>query len=285
DSQEQEDELLALQSIFGPEEFCRKEPNGGGEIRVHAELPAGFSVAIKEGEILSQYEISFLPPLLLNFDLPEDYPSSAPPSFTLTCSWLSHTQVQNLVGEELFARYDRLLLQNSLERMPGVCPRQHLWDPRRFPQLCCQAFGVGCFSFCVFFLLLDVVYCPRRDCGSAVIREESSKAAMCPACGFAFCVACRKTYHGADECVSEGLVDLWKDYVSGGKERKRLLESRYGRSVLTLTLESLLSEGWTAVNTKPCPNCFAKIEKNGGCNVMHCSRCHEVFCWVCLAKL
>lgn len=61
-------------------------------------------------------------------------------------------------------------------------------------------------------------------------------------------------------CVSEGLVDLWKDYVSGGKERKRLLESRYGRSVLTLTLESLLSEGWTAVNTKPCPNCFAKIE-------------------------
>lgn len=51
DSQEQEDELLALQSIFGPEEFCRKEPNGGGEIRVHAELPAGFSVAIKEGKM------------------------------------------------------------------------------------------------------------------------------------------------------------------------------------------------------------------------------------------
>lgn len=42
---------------------------------------------------MSQYEISFLPPLLLNFDLPEDYPSSSPPSFTLTCSWLSHTQV------------------------------------------------------------------------------------------------------------------------------------------------------------------------------------------------
>lgn len=45
------------------------------------------------GELVSQYEISFLPPLLLNFDLPENYPSSSPPSFTLTCSWLSHTQV------------------------------------------------------------------------------------------------------------------------------------------------------------------------------------------------
>lgn len=30
-------------------------------------------------------------------------------------------QVQTLVGEELFGRYDRLLLQNTLERMPGMC--------------------------------------------------------------------------------------------------------------------------------------------------------------------
>lgn len=52
-----------------------------------------FLIIFSVGEILSQYEISFLPPLLLNFDLPEDYPSSSPPSFTLTCSWLSHTQV------------------------------------------------------------------------------------------------------------------------------------------------------------------------------------------------
>lgn len=47
------------------------------------------------GETLRQYEISFLPPLLLTFELPEDYPSCSPPSFTLTCSWLTHTQVIN----------------------------------------------------------------------------------------------------------------------------------------------------------------------------------------------
>lgn len=50
------------------------------------------------------------------------------------------------------------------------------------------------------FFLLDVVYCPRRDCGTAVIRDKDSNAAMCSVCGFAFCVACRKTYHGADHC-------------------------------------------------------------------------------------
>ncbi len=37
--------------------------------------------------------MSFLPPLLLTFELPEDYPSSSPPSFTLSCSWLTLTQV------------------------------------------------------------------------------------------------------------------------------------------------------------------------------------------------
>lgn len=30
-------------------------------------------------------------------------------------------QVQTLVGEDLFGRYDRLLLQNTLERMSGMC--------------------------------------------------------------------------------------------------------------------------------------------------------------------
>lgn len=51
DLEEREDELVALQSIFSSEEFCRNEPNSGGEIRVNAELPAGFSVAIREGKI------------------------------------------------------------------------------------------------------------------------------------------------------------------------------------------------------------------------------------------
>lgn len=49
DLEEQEDELLALQSIFSSEEFGRNESKVGGEIRVCMELPSGFTVAIKEG--------------------------------------------------------------------------------------------------------------------------------------------------------------------------------------------------------------------------------------------
>lgn len=54
DSEEQEDELLALQSIFSSEEFGRKKSNVGGEIRVCVELPAGFTVAIKEGKTTNE---------------------------------------------------------------------------------------------------------------------------------------------------------------------------------------------------------------------------------------
>lgn len=51
DTEEQEDELLALQSIFSSDEFVRDELKAAGEIRMSVELPAGFTVAIKEGKI------------------------------------------------------------------------------------------------------------------------------------------------------------------------------------------------------------------------------------------
>ncbi|XP_034385160.1 E3 ubiquitin-protein ligase RNF14-like [Cyclopterus lumpus] len=179
------------------------------------------------------------------------------------------SQVKCLVGEELFSRYDRLLLQSTLDHMA------------------------------------DVVYCPRRVCGSAVIVEKSSAAAQCSVCSFAFCVACKKTYHGTDNCLGkrktkiweaqqanvdlpqsqEGLSALWDDYASGSKQRQRLLENRYGRSTMRATVEECLSEDWMAFNSKNCPHCFWKIQKNGGCNMMTCSQCGQLFCWSCLTRL
>lgn len=50
DPEEQEDELLALQSIFDPEEFVRSESRSAGHIRVSVELPADFTVVLKEGK-------------------------------------------------------------------------------------------------------------------------------------------------------------------------------------------------------------------------------------------
>lgn len=50
DFEEQQDELLALESIFGSKDFCRNESNVGGEIRMYVELPEGFTVTFKQGK-------------------------------------------------------------------------------------------------------------------------------------------------------------------------------------------------------------------------------------------
>lgn len=67
DIEEQEDELLALDSILGSEEFVRKESKAAGEIRVSAELSADLTVALREGKLsrplnyhLYQAEYAFL---------------------------------------------------------------------------------------------------------------------------------------------------------------------------------------------------------------------------------
>ncbi|XP_062280595.1 E3 ubiquitin-protein ligase RNF14-like [Scomber scombrus] len=439
DLEEQEEEMLALQSIFDPEEFVRNEPKSAGKIRVSVELPAAFTVSLREGEMLRQYEISFLPPLLLTFELPENYPSSSPPSFTLTCSWLTHTQLSALTAHLIdlyqttggavvlfswvqFLREDALRFLNidsrlelpsdehntrnssqdtqscnvsapsseadpdktqspsSLSLTPaqalqsqlliydaaqkqkvfastffdcGVCfmgwPGSQCVQLMEYGHVFCKAClanfcevqikegnvqGVTCpqadctatpapaeikslvgeelFSRYDRLLLQstldsmpDVVYCPRRTCGSAVILEKGSNVAICSLCNFVFCVTCKKTYIGTGVCCKkkkqtvkdslqahvdlpqskEGLMALWDDYVSGSKQRQHLLESRYGGNTLNVTVEGCLTENWLVLNSKNCPYCFCRIQKDRGCNRMICSQCNQLFCWGCLAKV
>ncbi|XP_055778659.1 E3 ubiquitin-protein ligase RNF14-like isoform X3 [Salvelinus fontinalis] len=198
----------------------------------------------------------------------------------LTCpepecsSTATPSQVKRLVGEELFTRYDRLLLQSTLDRMA------------------------------------DVIYCARKACAAPVVLEPDTTAALCPSCRYAFCTICRKTYHGTSNCklrantlltsgsdsaaessnacvpqTEAGLQGLWEDYASGSEERRMFLEKRYGKHILNTLLEESLSQGWKGQNSKECPSCRANIQKNGGCNKMACFTCGQYFCWVCLSIL
>ena len=82
----------------------------------------------------------------------------------------SFLQVRELVSPELYSRYDRLLLQSSLDTMA------------------------------------DIMYCPRKACGCAVMVDWESGMGSCAACNYIFCVYCKRVYHGVSPCkISSGL--------------------------------------------------------------------------------
>ncbi|KAG9465650.1 hypothetical protein GDO78_017962, partial [Eleutherodactylus coqui] len=170
DQEAQVDELLALTSIYSDTEFKRNNAAPGGEIQLCLELPADFEISIKSNSATNssadnfENTVSFLPPIVLNFELPPGYPSTTPPNFTLSCKWLTPTQVKDLVGEQLFSRYDRLLLQSSLD------------------------------------LMADIAYCPRLTCQTPVLKEQKSAMCICSACQYAFCIYCKRAFHGISYC-------------------------------------------------------------------------------------
>ncbi|KAM9299333.1 E3 ubiquitin-protein ligase RNF14-like [Gastrophryne carolinensis] len=163
----------------------------------------------------------------------------------------SHGQVKELVGEQLFSRYDRLLLQSTLD------------------------------------LMSDVVHCPRPSCHTPVMLEPGETMAICLGCQYAFCTLCRKTYHGVYPCelTSEELALLRDDYLAADKEGKRCLEKQYGKHIFQISVEELRNMKWLQQNSKSCPRCGTFIQKIDGCNKMTCSRCGQLFCWLCAKEL
>ncbi|KAM9440467.1 E3 ubiquitin-protein ligase RNF14-like [Clarias gariepinus] len=161
------------------------------------------------------------------------------------------SQVKLLVGEDEFARYDRLLLQNTLD------------------------------------LMSDVMYCPRRSCGSAVVLEPDSTMGLCPGCRYAFCTLCKHAYHGLFHCLpsSQELHDLHGEYMAASKDRKRFMELRFGKQAMRRVVEETCSKKWLKKNSKSCPCCGCHIQKIEGCNKMTCSTCGQYFCWICRTPL
>ena len=162
------------------------------------------------------------------------------------------SQVKQLVTPELFAKYDKFLLQSSLDGMS------------------------------------DVIYCPRPTCLTPVLIEKESSMGVCPGCTFAFCIFCKLAYHGIAPCKlvkPDDIKKLRDEYNAASKDEKVFLEKRYGKNQLRHIFDDLFTSEWLESNAKQCPNCSASIEKLDGCNKMTCTKCRCYFCWMCFAVL
>ena len=96
-------------------------------------------------------------------------------------------------------------------------------------------------------------WCIRPNCNTWLMKEENNQInrMVCPTCNQEFCFHCNNPWHGDKSC--EEVID--EEYL------------KYEAEVVV----------------KHCPKCGWKIEKNEGCNHMHC-RCGHHFCWVCLSN-
>lgn len=108
-------------------------------------------------------------------------------------------------------------------------------------------------------------WCPGAGCErvatahSAAAMEQDDNVAHCDyeGCQCSFCMKCGEEPHSPTDCKELG---LWNEKCRNESE----------------------TANWILANTKSCPKCLSRIEKNHGCNHMTCQKCKHEFCWICM---
>lgn len=101
----------------------------------------------------------------------------------------------------------------------------------------------------------NVQWCPGQECGRAILASGAVTAVRCT-CNTCFCFKCGSEAHAPTSCAH---LEQWMDKCKNESE----------------------TANWILANTKKCPRCTTRIEKNQGCNHMTCKQCKFEFCWIC----
>ena len=102
-------------------------------------------------------------------------------------------------------------------------------------------------------------WCPGPGCDRIAALPnggDTDVVARCDSCRTQFCLKCGEEPHAPLSCR---LLMEWKEKCEDESE----------------------TANWVLSNTKPCPKCRSRIEKNQGCNHMTCQQCKHEFCWIC----
>mmetsp|Transcript_47946 Transcript_47946/g.71013 ORF Transcript_47946/g.71013 Transcript_47946/m.71013 type:complete len:515 (-) Transcript_47946:313-1857(-) len=98
-------------------------------------------------------------------------------------------------------------------------------------------------------------FCPGPGCTMVATSKGIVFGDAECICGAKFCIKCGNEPHRPIQCTD---LKEWISEFNAGDER------------------------WMLANTKQCPECGVRIEKNQGCNFMRCAKCSCRFCWVCM---
>jgi E3 ubiquitin-protein ligase RNF14 len=126
---------------------------------------------------------------------------------------------------------------------------------------------------------IDMISCPRCHKSIVCIPSESQSGnhrsfAECLYCCFTFCRRCEESWHPQIQCPKEKIV---QEIIKNPSENRPQL-NKIDLNKLLLEIETIQA---IEQCSKPCPSCSVRIEKNGGCQHMHCRACQIHFCWTC----
>ncbi len=126
---------------------------------------------------------------------------------------------------------------------------------------------------------VDMINCPRCHHSIVCIPSESQSGnhpsfVECLYCRLTFCRRCEESWHPQIQCPKEKIVqEIIQNPIQNSSQLNRIELKK-----LLLEIESVQT---IEQCSKPCPSCNVRIEKNGGCQHMHCRACRIHFCWLC----
>ncbi|CAI0470996.1 unnamed protein product [Linum tenue] len=281
----QEDELLAMESIYGENVIILDRERGlrAFEVRIEPKIPDEFTITTKlhssgemkmdssstTDEFSYSFRVKFLPPIVLTCLFPKSYPSHKPPHFTISVQWLDCPRIASLCsvldslwmeqqGQEVMYQWIDWLQSFSLPQLGihqeiilGPYGIKHIGDRRAVS---------GSVSPDVDIPSL------RRYNDKQVLENFLNDFHQCSICF---------SEHAGEACLTPEL-------------RLQILQERLksSRSVAQMRVEQnkineFLSESYIARDSKQCPVCRMAISRTGGCNKMVCGNCGNYFCYRC----
>ncbi|VDM64031.1 unnamed protein product [Angiostrongylus costaricensis] len=266
-----------------------------------------------------------LPPVLLMFHLPPDYPLVRP-ELELECEWMNEELIstikvkleevcnENLGMGVLFFCYEAIadVVKSSFSELTELCIDDTPYGVRNNMErieLLRRVDDSGSRSADCHFKSVC------HDCEVCFQCKPGTQCLLFRPCQHVFCKECVTTFFFeilnnqeirplgclALECSSLASEQAIQSII-GEKEFERyeriLLEQALAvmddvvpcprkicQNPVFKVIDTILSEGWINGNSKPCPRCRIRIEKAGGCNKMQCSKCDAMFCWLCYRVL
>ncbi|PWA95950.1 NDR1/HIN1-like 8 [Artemisia annua] len=255
----QQDEILAMESIYGDNIFILDNKNGlrSFQIHIHIEAPEELTISTKlnthtnnSEDFSYSFQVKYIPPIILTCLLPKSYPTHLPPYFTIYVQWLDSVKISSLCS-----------------MLDSIWNEQH-------GQEVIYSWVEWLHSYAISYLGFDkeIILGPY---GSEFIRLP---------CQHFFCEKCMKTY--ADVLIQEGSVNklLCPITKCGGMIPPYLIKRWLGDEEFekweSLTLQKTLE---SMADVVYCPRCETPCIEDKDQHAQ-CSKCFFNFCTLCREK-